>query len=544
MADGWNLIKISNVFANPPVEIEDQDKLESIHETLVEAEDDEWDSLENPIYIQLIGVLYNLSEDLGQREGLDRIIELHTRDVHADFEKVHKAIRHYQLTNAYSLRDSWSENETTYTFFDSDDLIEAIGHARASVSEEYAASMNESREAQSLVNFANILSRAGRVCEALIWYNKAIEARPDHSMALGNRAQCKLHYAAVLFSQSHEAKFLHSAYHDFKKAVENWDDPHPYAKSQFKDRMKSIKKYADDKLDIENEDEYDLGECEFDIGYHRWVLNNNLYLNPLNDIFTHTSTSHDPFHLPDMIIPDDEDFPYPGIYNQMKQEYVSARFTYYEGVTKSGDGAHFSDRDVSLPDPIDYTVYGYHTEQIKTALRMSYSIFDKIAIFINEYFGINQTDPNFSEVWNKNGDYKKGLNDVFIDSNNWPLNALYWIKKDFYNDISKNDEDSIVIVAHELKSIRNTVEHDYIKVFDDNLVSSPPDRTWFSDSIYDAIGRSELQKAAMEMLRISRAALIYLSLAIHHEETKKRSGIDVPTIPVGGEVRDPDEFKQ
>lgn len=546
MDDDWDLMKISECFADPPVEVENQREIEVIYETLIETGGEEWDNLEDSLYIQLTGVLYNLSEDLGRNEGLDRIIDLNKRikDRDRDLKRVHQAIRHYQLANAYSLRDSWSDKETAYTFFDSSDLIEAIGHARASVAQEYDSVLGATRETQSFVNFANHLSRTGRVCEALIWYNKAIQNKPDHSMALGNRGRCKIHYAGLLFSSNHTVRLLHSAYQDFEKALENWNDPHPSAKSIFEAQMSAIEDYTDEELNIKNEDEFELGETSFDEEYHKWVLENNLYLNPLNDIYTHPSTAHDFFHLPNMLIPDDEDFPYPGIYNQIKQEYVSARYLYYEGMAKVEESPHFSDREVKLPDTLDYSVYGYRTEQIKTALRMAYSIFDKIAVLINEYFGVGQKEPNYSQVWNKSGDYNQGLADPFRNSDNWALNALYWIKKDFHHSISKNDEDSVVIVAHELKSLRNAVEHDYLKVFEDSIISSPPNRDWLPDSLYDAIGKSELRKAALEMLRIARAAMIYIALAIHYEERTKEQELDRPTVPMGGQTMIPDKFKQ
>ena len=355
-----------------------------------------------------------------------------------------------------------------------------------------------------------------------------------------------MNYAALLFSSKHTAKMLYSAYRDFERALANAEDLYPRAEANFRGRMEHIEEYGDVRLAMEHEEEYELGDTEMDRAYHRWVLENNLYLNPLNDIATHTVTAHDFFNLPDMLVPDDDDFPYPGIYNQIKQEFVSARYLYYEGIAKTDESPHFSDRDVKLPDTLDYAVYGYRTEQIKIALRLAYAIFDKIGLLINEYFDVGQHMPGFHQVWHKEGEYRKGLADPFQDSDNWPLNALYWIKKDFHHSISKRDEDSVVIVAHELRSIRTAVEHEYIKVFDDEIVSSPPDGTLraVQDTLYDAIGKTELRQAVLEMLRLARAGLIYLSLAIHHEERKKREGLEGKTVPIGGRVMVADEYKE
>lgn len=540
MGDRPDLMEVSEIVQDPPV-----NNKEALFDHLVSADEAEWEALDDPYHIQLTGALYNFSEDLGRISGLDRVIALNKNIEDRDLAAVHEAFRYYQLANAYSLRDAWKEGDTHMAFFDSDDLLEALGYARAAVAREYTTAISNHRETQSFVNFANILSRTGRVCEALVWYTRAVENNPAFGMALGNRGQCKMNYAALLFSPSHTAKMLHSAYRDFERALTDTEGLYSRAEANFRARMERIEKYGDEQLSMEHEDEYELGDTEMDQKYHRWVLDNHLYLNPLNDISTHTVTAHDYFHLPNMLILDDDDFPYPGIYNQIKQEFVSARYLYFEGITKTDESPHFSDRDVKLPDTLDYAVYGYRTEQIKTALRMAYAIFDKLGELLNKYFDVGQRTPGFHQVWYKDGEYPKGLADPFRNSDNWALNALYWIKKDFHHSVSKRDEDSVVIVAHELRKIRTAVEHDYIKVFDDDIVSSP-DGTHgaVQDTLYDAIGRTQLRQAALEMLRLARAAMIYLSLAINYEERKKRETMDGKTVPIGGRVMVPDDFKE
>jgi hypothetical protein len=70
-------------------------------------------------------------------------------------------------------------------------------------------------------------------------------------------------------------------------------------------------------------------------------------------------------------------------YNVMKQEYVSARFMLYEG-SHSKD-LHFSERGVLLYNTLDYPSHSLAVEQIKCAFRTAYSLFDKIAQFVNHY---------------------------------------------------------------------------------------------------------------------------------------------------------------
>jgi len=514
---------------------------------LLDADDEEWSELEPAVHLQLTGALTNYSEDLGKVKGVERAIELNEQLDVEDLSEFHTAQRYYQLASEYSLRDTFSsESETRYTFFDSDDLIDSLGYSRAAVASEDLDSLPLERIRKSYTNFANVLAQIGRVVEALRWYDEALRIDPDFGMTLGNRGQCKMEYASLLFTEGHTPIFLHSAYNDLVKALENSEDLHPRAEESFRYSKTRLERFSDERLAVENHEEYELGESEWDVEYHEWVLENGLYLNPLNDISTHSSVAHDYFHLPNMLLPDDDEFPYPGIYNQVKQEFVSARYMYFEGVESEDDGGHFSDRGVKLPDTLDYAVYGYRTEQMKTALRISFSIFDKIAELINQYWDVGQREPGFNQVWHKGGDYRQGLAEPFQDSDNWALNALYWIKKDFHHSISERDEDSVVTVAHELRNLRRMVEHDYTKVFHDDIVSSPPDREFgvVDDSLYDAIGKKELQRAALEMLKLSRAALIYVSLAIHFEERKKREELDGEALPVAGEAMIPDHLKE
>jgi len=485
------------------------------------------------------------SEDLGEIRGLEKAIELNEGLSMEDLSDYHRAQRYYQLASGYSSREAFDPgSETAYTFFESEDLVNSMAYLRAAVASDYLDDLPVERVVKTYTDFANLLSRLGRVVEALRWYDNALKMDPDHAMALGNRGQCKMEYASLLFTEGHGPMFLHSAYNDLEKSLEHSEDLYPRAEATFQHFKDQVERFSDDRAAVENHEEYELGDSEWDEEYHEWILEKGLYLNPLNDISTHSSVAHDYFHLPNMLLPEDEDFPYPGIYNQVKQEFASARYLYFEGVESEDDGGHFSDRGVKLPDTLDYAVYGYRTEQVKTALRLSYSIFDKIAEIINHYFGVGQEDPNFNQVWHQGGDYNQGLAEPFRDTDNWPLNALFWIKKDFHHSISERDEDSVVTVAHELESLRQMVEHDYTKVYHDGIVSSPPENRAIEDSLYDSIGEEELQAAALEMLRLARAALIYISLAIHFEEEKKREELDGETLPVAGDAFIPDHLKE
>lgn len=62
---------------------------------------------------------------------------------------------------------------------------------------------------------------------------------------------------------------------------------------------------------------------------------------------------------------------------------------------------HFADKGTHLINFADYPQYGIRIEQIKSAFKILYELFDKIAYFLNSYFdlGIHERDVSFNHVW-------------------------------------------------------------------------------------------------------------------------------------------------
>ena len=94
--------------------------------------------------------------------------------------------------------------------------------------------------------------------------------------------------------------------------------------------------------------------------------------------------------------------PLHGFFNQLKQEYVSARWLLYEGINSRSH--HFSDHGVALWNTMDYPVYGLGIEKVRLAFRVGYSLLDKIACFLTCYFQLDLGEfVSFRTVWYTNG---------------------------------------------------------------------------------------------------------------------------------------------
>lgn len=196
--------------------------------------------------------------------------------------------------------------------------------------------------------------------------------------------------------------------------------------------------------------------------YREWCLDEHLFLNDLNEIGPVPVAAADVLVLSDMTTALGVGLAPFDLFNQMKQEYVSARFLLYAGLQPTE--AHFSDRDVTLVNTLDYPAYGLAAEQVKMAFRMAYSLLDKVAYFLNEYLGLRipETQVSFKKVWYE-GKKPHGLRLDIQHLENMSLLGLFWLSKDlFERDLGFRD--AIEPDARELETIRQNLEHKYLKL--------------------------------------------------------------------------------
>lgn len=251
--------------------------------------------------------------------------------------------------------------------------------------------------------------------------------------------------------------------------------------------------------------------------YHHWCISNRLFLNPINDIGKFQQSATDNLMIPSITTSIDEGPSLHGFFNQLKQEYVSARYMYYEGMTR--DAPHFSDMNVLLVNTMDYPAYSFAVEQIKATFRISYSLLDKIAFFLNKYFnfGIPERQVSFRSLWYKKNQKIKELRPELSKLSNWPLRGLFWLTKDIFE--SKPDlQNSTDPRAETLAIIRNFVEHKYFKLHDGMIEYDNVSFDGLSDRLAFSLSRSDFNNLTLQLLKISRSALIYLCLALFSHE--------------------------
>ncbi|GAB6040371.1 LA2681 family HEPN domain-containing protein [Endothiovibrio diazotrophicus] len=378
-------------------------------------------------------------------------------------------------------------------------------------------------------NLANALNHVGRFSEAIELWDEVLKEFPDYAMSVGNRGFAFLWYAKCLYDPGHQEIFLNESYHSIKLALELGVEEHAsLGMQQWLEHLLELHDWESFQFHRKKESR---GKSKREKAYRTWCLDHRLFLNPLNDLWKEDIAANDVFTFPSTIIKIEnsrrgappEGY---GIYNQLKQEYVSARYMLFDAITESRKGVHFSDKRVKLYDMLDFREYRLWIEKAKMAFMGAHAIFDKIAYLVNEYWELKlpARSIKFKSCWFKNGRSSNGLAAAFETSENWPLRGLYWISKEFIGE--KGRESPLQPDAWHISEIRNHIAHKYLKVFDHILVDT---KQWRNASGHEweyPISDQELIDQTLKLLGLVRSALIYVSLAVYDEESRKRAAID------------------
>ena len=169
-----------------------------------------------------------------------------------------------------------------------------------------------------------------------------------------------------------------------------------------------------------------------------------------------------------------------------------------------------ADKEV-LQIEIDMDIHSHSDYCVRTAFRTLYSVLDRIAFFINEYFmlGIKVDKVSFRSIWNEQNGTPSAL--LELCKNNDMLNSIYWLSKDIYE---KNYRRTTKPSSKEFDTLRNRMEHRY--------AVSTLEEVSISDDFTYRISTVDLYRKTLALMKLVREVIIYLSFALHIEESKKR----------------------
>lgn len=290
-------------------------------------------------------------------------------------------------------------------------------------------------------------------------------------------------------------------------------------------------------LPLSEDKEYDYADTDED-KYAQWVNDHFLRLNAYNDVHSYSLLSQDDSLYFESLYYKRERFEdsqrLMALLNEIKQEYVSARYMLFSYFVNSGT-IHFSDSNVKIADVYDLCNYSYNIELAKAAFRALYSLLDKIAFALNDYLelGVKGKDVSFSTFWY--GERKKRTlrTEILNHSTVISLAGLLFIRNDIYGG------DEAYLQAEEtklLQKVRNAMEHRAIQIVDQGIFE---DR----ESVL-FISRKEFEKVSMNLIRTVRQAIFCFVNAVSHisyDQAKEAKKHGIVMQQFFDEVKDEDK---
>jgi len=424
------------------------------------------------------------------------------------FDENQKSIFHYFVSNGWSYILQLKYPNSYNAPPNSNEFEKEIFHLRSAL--HYIGKRKDINTCQIYTNLGCAFDHVGRFSEAQEYFDKALSINLNFGMALGNKGFGLYRYAREVFDGVHQFIFLQYARKYLLEALQK-QDVYDEARNAFRNMADHIAtRYPlADLNDFKVYKDIFQNLSEDEINYRQWCVDNNLFLNPLNDVLSQNVVAHDVLHTPTMIMKRDEKPICQSMYNQVKQEFVSARFLFYEGVNASEP--HYSDKEVVLYSTFDLPIYSISIEKVKIAFRVCYSIFDKIAYLINIYLdlGVDMHRVSFRNIWHKKGNRNNPINEEIFNSQNWALNALFWLSK----DLDEGTDSPIEPEAKEIALMRNFMEHKSFKIVESKNIC------WDEAPETYEIERLDFYDKAFKILKLTRSALIYLSSFLYEQES-------------------------
>ena len=425
----------------------------------------------------------------------------------------------YYQANTYSAIIEANQDDPDYIWnWQNPDEVQNILLLRQAIGEEAFGHIHPILACQIRTNLANRLHSLGRPVAANEQRFKVLKTEPRFAKALAGQAQGMAYLARTVYDQGHIPHLLAAARMRYDAALDEdtiWESGN---RESVAAQLTKQREQIANTLELNGYDEdfdrnqWSLGSTEEERSYRRWCLRERLFLNPLNEAYTDSIAATDVLHLPSHSYKFPESPRFPAHFNLMKQEFVSARYRLYQAI--HGIAPEFVMRDVLMLDSGEGQVLGHLNEELRSAFRSSYAIFDKIGLFLNDYYqiGINARDVTFRRVWSKKP-YSAvfALRPMFAGHRNWMLRGLYFVSNDLFDEAFKEVSEPD---AANLAKLRQQTEHRFLSLQDY--------QNGEGTETHRLISIGEFQRKALRLLKLAREALIYVSLAMHREEAIRR----------------------
>jgi len=367
---------------------------------------------------------------------------------------------------------------------------------------------------RTYINLGNTLHSTGRYVAAIDSFINALSIDKYAAMASMNLSSALFEYGYFQNKKYESDYYYHAAYRYYEQTKKNKInlESESYLKRFEGEFIEPILPKAI--IDFfSNPLKFPIFKCKKknERKYRQYIAIKRLFLEPCLDIFSSKSCFMvDSLSLPLTAGQSQKDNEFIGLFNLLKQEFVSARYLWYQTTMAIEPENHYSDKETDMVEIGEKDIFSLREILLRNAFKTAYSIFDKIGFFINHYFdiGLEASQVSFKNIWKLKLKDQRG--NVYCDVQN-PLNiesnlflkAIFWLQKDFYEDKNVNITNPSAI---RLFQMRNDMEHNYL------LSVERIEKK--SSYITKYITPYQIDDGTERILRLARECLIYLTLAV------------------------------
>ncbi|WP_205068098.1 LA2681 family HEPN domain-containing protein [Photobacterium phosphoreum] len=427
-------------------------------------------------------------------EGMQKFISTFDMFTPVFKDDFREAEFHYMLGNAYSLLNVPQLKE-----WFSPDLNKVVIHFKKALSLLKKRNIDDiyqiTLESKISTNLGKYLSQQGRFMCAKKFWQRGISLN-NQPIAHTAMYQSEMFVAACLNNDQSKACYhYYLAYQSLLNRLELPNDPIQFNDSYLifdDERTSRFKRWFEETFNENEFDQfyhhYDDGDLtETEVEYLAWCSDNDLFIDELEIDELRLALHPDSLTLPpissqiNLTLSHHEELVYHANFDEIKNDFCYARHLIFTALNTDNDEQSFFNRTFQKVDDMTYSIDNIKAQNLKSGFKILYSLFDKIAYFINHFYDLNEIEKdrqiNFDSLFKKLDSRKKWQpHPKLAESKNHFLHALFYILKDL-RDISDQESVSDWLNPELTKicEIRNFIEHRSFKIIDslyEDLVST------------------------------------------------------------------------
>ena len=345
---------------------------------------------------------------------------------------------------------------------------------------------------QNIINLANTLKQQYRFSEAMHLYEKIVRTKLDYPEAFINRSTCLENFHRLLDHRS--AKMINEIISGYEFSYLSPFTPSNY-KQYYLQRIEFLKSQIDG-FDVDNDTNKNLDELLKMSEFRQWCIKENLTLNVHGMYCSCIANERDNLTLLEGVISSDKILQHEQYLNRIKAEFSLVRTLYYEA--KFTDSSKF-DFESCYSELHEQEIINIGSEKLRACFRLCFSILDKLAIFLCQYFSLNTKDNvYFHNFWKNN---KSKLE----NKENFGLIAIYSLICDLNEKTGQFGF---------YKTWRNALEHHILFLVPDTFERS-------NDSTHTYIKINEFESSLNNLIQFTRSAIFSTVFAIVEDLRQK-----------------------